>query len=245
MTPHAADPPRTAVLLDLDGTLVDTIPLILDAIAVAFTGRTPAPTRTEWLATLGRPLHDALRDWVAESDLDTVIARYRARQRERLHTITHPYDGIADALAACRRAGHALAIVTSKGRDMTARTLDQVGLTGAVDLVVTADDTTRHKPHAEPIWHALATLGWHDRPALYLGDAIHDLHAAHAAGVHAAAAGWGPFDRTVLAPGAPDSWLDHPRELPALADRLAHAPPARPARPARPATQTVPGGPAV
>ena len=82
--------------------------------------------------------------------------------------------------------------------------------------VVTAEDTTRHKPGPEPMLHALELLGSTPAEAVYVGDARYDVEAARAAGLAAVAVTWGAGDRASLEAAAPDAIADTPAELGAV-----------------------------
>jgi pyrophosphatase PpaX len=208
---------RIALLFDLDGTLIDSIELLLECAEFAFEGRSPAPTRQQWVAGIGTPLRTQLAEWaVDDADADALVAKYRDYQDRHLERLTTPYPGALDVLAWARDAGHAIGLVTSKGRIMTARSLTHVGLADAFDTVVTYEETTRHKPLADPVLLALSRLDLPAERALFVGDSPHDMYSGRAAGTRTAAATWGPFSRAELAPAEPTLWLSSLAEIPAV-----------------------------
>jgi pyrophosphatase PpaX len=163
-----------------------------------------------------------MRHWgVGDHEIEQVVARYRAHQDAHLERMTRVYPGTHEVLQWARAQGHALGVVTSKGRGMTERSLRHVGLADAFDLVVTADDTTRHKPDPEPVRQALAQLRITPDRALFVGDSTHDMHAGRAAGTATGAALWGPFSREALAVTRPSYWLHSLGEVPSAVTRLA------------------------
>ncbi len=213
-TPHA-------LLFDLDGTLIDSIQLLLESMEYAFSGRRQVPSRAEWIKGIGTPLRTQLAAW-CKSDLEVeeLVARYRVYQDEYLERLTTLYPAVPDVLAWAREKGHPTAIVTSKGRTMTARSLGHIGLTSAFDCVVTWEETTRHKPDPDPVLLALDQLGVPAGRALFVGDSPHDMYAGHSAGVKTAAALWGPFSQKELDTSTPDFWLSSISELPSVIKRL-------------------------
>jgi pyrophosphatase PpaX len=218
-------PDRFALLFDLDGTLLDTIDLLLDCMEFAFAGRAVVPSREEWTAGIGTPLRGQMRAWhVAEHEVEDVVARYRAHQDVHLERMTRVFPGAVEVLAWARDARIPTAVVTSKGRGMTERSLRHVGLLDAFDTVITADDTTRHKPDPDPVHLALARLNVPPERALFVGDSTHDMHAGRAAGTFTGAALWGPFAREVLAATAPTHWLDSLHDVPTITETLRQAP---------------------
>ncbi len=203
-----------ALLFDLDGTLIDSIELLLTCMEHAFTGRSPAPSRAAWTAGIGTPLRTQLAEWCDDdAAVEELVGKYRDFQDLHLERLTSPYPGVLDFFAWARGEGHATGLVTSKGRGMTARSLEHVGLADSFDTIVTYEDTERHKPGPEPVQLALDRLGLPASRAIFLGDSTHDMHSGRAAGVRTAAALWGPFSREELAPAEPTWWLHSIDEL--------------------------------
>ena len=211
-----------AVLLDLDGTLIDTIPFILASVRHAFGERERAPSEAEWIAGIGTPLRVQLAPYAeGPDDLEAIVARYRAYQREHHDAMTRAYAGAVEAVAQVKRAGHRVAIVTGKLVEPASRSLRHVGLAPYVDAVVGADSCPGHKPDPEPVLLALERVGRGPAEALFLGDSPHDVGAANAAGVASAAALWGACSREALLAAAPRHVLGDIGELPSLVERLA------------------------
>ena len=94
-----------------------------------------------------------------------------------------------------------MAIVTSKSRSVAQRGLDYFALGRFFEFVVGYEDTTIHKPQAEPVLEAARRLGVSAGQCVYVGDSPHDMSAGKAAGALTAAAMWGPFPDRVLEPG--------------------------------------------
>ena len=222
------------VLFDLDGTLIDSVELILNSKTYAFESRgLTAPSDAEWLRWLGTPLRNTFQRYTGEAaEVERFIAAYREYQMAHHDRLLRPYEGATEALTALRDTGHAIGIVTSKSVELSERGLARVGLLELVDTIVGADSTERHKPDPEPVLVALDRLGAAAGRAMFVGDSVHDMYAGNAAGVTTVAALWGPFTREELAPSAPAYYLDRVTELPALAAALAAsaAPETRPPR---------------
>lgn len=213
--------PRPALLFDLDGTLIDSIGLLLECMQFAFDGRDRAPTIPQWVAGIGTPLRTQLAEWCSgPEEVEQMVGRYRDYQDLHLERLTTPYAGVIETMQWARAEGFKTALVTSKGKGMTGRSLDHVGLGAAFDAVVTFEETTRHKPLPDPVFLALERLGASPDRALFVGDSPHDMHAGRAAGVKTAAALWGPFTREELAVASPDFWMQRFDELPAVVSAL-------------------------
>jgi len=214
--------PLTTVLFDLDGTLIDSIELILSSMRYAFTKlERTCPTDEEWTAGIGIPLFTMMRRYaVDDADNKALIAAYREHQIANHDRLVRCYDNVIDVVHALRARGHQTGVVTSKGEWLAMKGLALVGLASAMDTIVGADSSTRHKPDPEPVRVALQRLGADPDHALYVGDSVHDLMAGRAAGVRTAAALWGAFRRQDMEPGRPDFWLDSISQLPPIVQTL-------------------------
>jgi pyrophosphatase PpaX len=197
---------RPALLFDLDGTLIDSIELIMSSMHHAFDGYAArVPTDDEWRALIGRPLTDSFREFVRdESEIQRLIGRYREHQLAHHDRLVRPYEGILEAIRAFADAGHPMALVTSKADWLAERALRHVGLDVAIPVVVGCDTCTRHKPHPEPVQRALALLGALPHDSIFVGDSPHDIEAGRAAGVYTIGVTWGAFSREEMARAGAD-----------------------------------------
>ena len=210
-----------AVLFDLDGTLIDTIGLLLECVHHSFEGRTPAPTDEEWIAGIGTPLRRQLAAYVSsEKEIEEVIDSYRAYQRIHHDRLTNAYPGVIETLTELERRGHPMGVVTSKSNEMMDRGVQHTGLDKFMKTTIGADSCTIHKPEAFPVLLALEELGYSSDEAVFVGDSPHDVQSGNAAGVVSIAALWGPFTKEQLAPSSPREYLADITELPPLLDRL-------------------------
>jgi pyrophosphatase PpaX len=202
-------------LFDLDGTLVDSVELIVNSARYAFVKlERDCPSDEEWLTGLGIPLVTMFRRYAKdEADTAALIAAYREYQLAHHDRLIRCYDGIVETVSALRQRGHEIGIVTSKSEYLALRALNQVGLSRHIDTIVGCDGSSRHKPDPEPVLIALRRLGYAGSEAIFVGDSIHDMLAGNAAGVRTAAALWGPFKRSDLEPGCPNAWLERASDL--------------------------------
>ena len=199
-----------ALLFDLDGTLVDSIELILGSARHAFEGFDGhAPTDDEWRAGIGRPLVTMFREFAPdEAEVQRLVGRYRAYQLEHHDRLMRAYDGIVPLVQELSDAGHPLALVTSKADWLATRALEHVGLSLVIPVVVGCDSCLRHKPHPEPVERALAQLRTSAAHALFVGDSPHDVEAGRAAGVHTIGVTWGAFTRQEMLASSADVVVD-------------------------------------
>ncbi len=208
----------STVLFDLDGTLIDSIELILSSYRHTLTvHRGSSPSDDVWLAGLGTPLRAQFRAFTCDEDeIAAMVATYREHNLANHDAMVRPYPGVRQAVAALHAGGARLGIVTSKTREGARRGLRRCGFDGMFEVLVGADDVERHKPDPEPVRRALELLGARREGVVFVGDSPHDLVAGRAAGVRTAAVGWGPFPPAALEPHEPDHWIREPVELETL-----------------------------
>lgn len=208
--------PWDAVLFDLDGTLADSVDLILHCYRHTMQIHLGAEQGDDlWLASMGMPLREQLRAFARSDDeAAAMTSTYVAQQRALHDAFVRVFAGVPEVLTEVRSSGVPVALVTGKRKDMTDRTLSCCGLAGMLDAIVTPDSVERGKPAPDPVFAAMAELGVTDAArVLFVGDAPVDLQAGRAAGVRTAAALWGPFGREALQPYTPDYWLDRIHDL--------------------------------
>ena len=199
-------PTFQTVLFDLDGTLIDSVDLIVDSYHHVYRVHgLPMRSRDEILAGLGTPLRIVFGNITEDAaQIDAWIATYRAYNLAHHDDQVHAYPGTVDLVRRLKSAGFRLGLVTSKNRLGAARGLALVGLADTMEVIVGADDVTNPKPHPEPVERALNQLGMPAESCLFVGDSHHDIHCGRGAGVWTAGVTWGPFDRAHLEMVVPD-----------------------------------------
>ena len=209
-------------LFDLDGTLIDSIDLIMasfrHALRTHLGGDPSAEQDARWRAGFGTPLRTQLAKFAETPDkVDALVGTYRTYTLAHHDRLIASYAGIDAAVAQLERDGVRLAVVTSKTSALARRGLERCGLNRHFDVLIGMDDVSEHKPHPAPVFAALDRLAADPSDAVFIGDSPHDIIAGHAAGVHTAAVLWGPFARTVLAQESPRHWLSDPTEIATIA----------------------------
>ncbi|WP_218106088.1 HAD-IA family hydrolase [Micromonospora citrea] len=191
-----------AVVLDLDGVLVDSLAVAREAFARAYgevVGDGVAPVE-EYCRHPGRYLPEVLE----LMGLPAALAEPFVRESNRLaHRVT-PVDGAAELLRTLRRRGIGLAVATGRSGVRARDLLGRLDLLPLVDHVVGSDEVPRPKPAPDIVRRALRLLGARPAEALMVGDAPSDLLSARAAGVVAVAALWGESDEEALRAARPD-----------------------------------------
>jgi len=208
-------PTLRTVLFDLDGTLIDSIRLILDSYHHTLTQHQLPPRSDDaWLKGIGTPLHVQFAEWREYPEqLQAMIATYREYNLKHHDRMVTVYPGVLAAVRELKAGGQATGLVTSKNRQGALRGLRLAGLEALMDVLVCADEVNNPKPHPEPVEKAVALLGAEPASTIYVGDSVHDMNSGRAAGVKTAAALWGPFGRSHLEGARPDYWLKTPGEL--------------------------------
>jgi pyrophosphatase PpaX len=207
--------PRTAVLFDLDGTLIDSIGLIIAAFRHAFDAfEGERPAETELIASIGTPLVKQLARYARNDDeLAMLRDRYRAFQVINHDQMVRAFPGAVELVGDLRDRGVAVGVVTSKGEEFAKRGLALSGFGDRIELVIGVDSTTNHKPHPEPVLVAMQRLTVVAAHATFVGDSPHDVAAGNAAGVRTIGVTWGPFSRETLAAAQPTLICDTMEEL--------------------------------
>ena len=204
MLPH---PPT--ILLDLDGTLIDSAASIkasCDAALQAL-GHSPPPF-LDLSGLIGPPIEDVMRNLLVRYGDDRVpeaVAAYRADYGERGLFGSAPYPGIVGALESMRNAGARLFIATSKRQRFAVQIIEHLDLAGLIDAIHGSQDdgTLNQKP--ELIAHVIAKQGIEARCCVMVGDRKHDIFGARANSVRSLGVLWGYGTREELeAAGASD-----------------------------------------
>jgi pyrophosphatase PpaX len=200
------------VLFDLDGTVVDSGPIILASMRHAtqtVLGR--EYTDAELLAHVGGPGLEAQMAAIEPGRTDELVRVYR-EHNEPLHDTLAGFDGIETTLETLLARGHRLGIVTAKRRATVDLAFARLPLAHLFEVVVGGDETDRHKPDPEPLLLALRRLDAPAPQAAYVGDSPYDMQAAKAAGLFAIGVAWGGIhDRSAL--GSADVIVDSAAEL--------------------------------
>lgn len=178
------------IIFDVDGTLVNTEKAVLGSLQrlleVDYGQRRELDELT---FSLGIPGMNVLPRF-GIADAAAANERWNYFMKEFYDDI-HIYDGISELLAALGQRGLAKGIVTSKTREELRDDFEPFGLLPQLPHIVCADDTSRHKPHPEPLLAFLDSTGADRAASLYIGDTVYDYECARDAGVDFALALWG------------------------------------------------------
>lgn len=182
-----------AVLLDMDGTLLDTIADIADACNAMLTDlKLPELSEETVRSYVGKGSQNLVMRALVHHGIEAAPDSTQARQAVELFfehyrrtngQRTQIYPGVLEGLRAFQQAQLKMAVVTNKTEEFTHTLLTRTGLTDFFDVVVGGDTCTHKKPHPLPFQHACTQLDVSPADALVIGDSINDAQAARAAGI--------------------------------------------------------------
>ena len=195
------------VLFDLDGTLIDSGPIILASMKhAARTVLGVEVDESQIRALIGGPGLVAQMHELDPTRVDELVDAYRAHN-EPLHNELQAFGGMLDVLPRLRARGQRLGIVTAKRRATVELAFDRFPALRELSEVL-------HKPDPDPLFAALAHFGAESHEAAYVGDSPFDIRAAKAGGLFAVAVGWGGIHADdVLLAEEPDAFVHDPQEL--------------------------------
>ena len=176
-----------AVILDLDGTLVESAGEIAAALnQVLLELGLPALALSRVEALIGRGVRvlveRALGDSGSDADRDRAVERFEAEYEKVVGRHAGLFAGVMAGLEALHERGIPLAVVTNKPRFFTRKLLERLRIDHFFAAVVAGDDGIRKKPHADMLLAACEKMGTVPAQTLMLGDSDNDVAAARAAG---------------------------------------------------------------
>jgi len=182
-----------AVVIDLDGTLLDTAPDLAEAANRMQAELQLPPIEEVLLKTyigngVTRLIKRVLtRDMDGEPD-KTLFNRaqpiYEKHYAAVVSLNSRPYPGVMDGLEALKKAGYRLACITNKAEKFTLPLLKDTGLRNYFELVLAGDTLPRKKPDPMPLLYACGKFGVTPDKMLLIGDSLNDTQAARAAGCY-------------------------------------------------------------
>jgi len=206
-----------AVLFDLDGTLVDTLPDIawcLNQVLLEQDCPALAPEIVrEYIGGGTLAMIEHVAGQVGIDDAHALHRRYVTLYEQHLVQFSRPFPGVPALLKGCRQLGLPLAIVTNKAETMAfelAGTLLPLPDFGAI---LGQRPGRPLKPQPDVAWEAAQLLSVDPRHCLFVGDTPIDLQTARAAGMRSAAVTWGYGPASALQAQAPDLCCEQPTDL--------------------------------
>jgi phosphoglycolate phosphatase len=180
------------VMIDLDGTLINTAPDLADSVNIMLErmGREPWPLDkvSRWIGNgvsrlVKRALTDSMDGEPDSDDYETGYRLFLEAYAENVSAKSRPYDGVIEGLEKLRAAGYRLACVTNKAEAFTLPLLKDLQLDQYFELVVSGDSLPKKKPDPMPLLHACEFFDITPEHGLLVGDSANDVKAAIAAGM--------------------------------------------------------------
>jgi phosphoglycolate phosphatase len=206
-----------AVLYDHDGTLVDSLPVVVAATNAVLV-RNGFPAEPPQVVIDAMVLATTARMGFHARGSDPALhprlaAEFYAEARRLGPQRATAYDGVAELLATIGARGVKQAIISNNQGEVVRIITGHLGLARHLAFAWGEDDVSAPKPAPEGIWQAAKALGVALDRVLFVGDSENDSEAAKAAGVRCVGVSWGIHPRAKLATLGFDHLIDHPREL--------------------------------
>ena len=213
----------TSIVWDLDGTLVDSAPDLASALNTVLDLRgffTLSITEVRAMIGNGVPKlvergFNAVGVRPDPAQLDELVALFVKEYKKCATDNTRPYPGIVEALQEIHSMNIPMGVCTNKPEAFTRQILEGLGLSSYFGSVVGGDSTSARKPDPEPVLACLRGLVSEPASSLMIGDSVHDVHAANAAGVTVGVVPWGYRSAPVEELGA-DFVLSDATKLPGM-----------------------------
>ena len=218
------------VMIDLDGTLVDSVP-DLAYCADAMLTQLGMPVRGEakvrqWVGNgverlVKRALIDQLDGEPDQALLDKALPIYMALYKDNVSQRSRLYPGVREGLDFLQGAGYKLGCITNKAAAFTEPLLKDLGIYDYFKIVVSGDTLPVKKPDPLPLLHAAKYFQVEPGRALMVGDSISDVKAARAAGFQIVCVSYGYNHGRDIRDARPDAVIDSMAELSGLLAKAA------------------------
>ncbi|MDG5786619.1 pyrophosphatase PpaX [Evansella sp. AB-P1] len=201
------------ILFDLDGTLINTIDLIIASFLHTMDTYYPNKyKREDVISFIGPPLSETFHRLDPEK-VEEMTNTYRTFNHAKHDELISEYEGVVETIEALHKEKYKMAIVTTKRRDTAVKGMELMGLDKYFDVVIALDDVINYKPDPEPLNKAMEALGADPTTTLMVGDSKHDILGGKNAGTKTAGVAWSIQGREQLNSFEPDIMLETMTEL--------------------------------
>lgn len=207
----------TTVVFDLDGTLLNTLEDLMNAVNYAlerygYPQRSSAEIRA-FLGNGARKLMEcALPKGIDSQDFEKILASFREYYTAHCEEKTCAYDGIPEMMQQLKEAGCRLAIVSNKP-DRAVKHLNQTYFSGCVQAAIGEKEGIRRKPAPDMVENALAQLNSRKEETVYVGDSEVDIQTASNAGLDCISVSWGFREADFLQKNGASVIVDLPHQV--------------------------------
>ena len=210
------------IVFDLDGTLIDTAPDLIDTLNVLFAreGLPPVPYDTARTLIGGGAKAMIARGIAADGTavpserLERMFKDFISHYAEHIADRSQPFPGLTEALDVLAAGGSRFAVCTNKLEGLSRLLLDALKLTERFAAICGQDTFGIQKPNPDVLRRTIAAAGGSVSRAIMVGDSATDIHTARAAGIPVIAVDFGYSERPV-SDFAPDRLISHFAQLPA------------------------------
>ena len=207
----------SALIFDLDGTLVDSYEPITESLNYVRTAFGLRPkTLDEVRLEVGRGLDSLVRDNIGEERTEEGVRLFRARYRKVFREGTRLLPGVGATVRELARRAVPMAITSNKPAYFSREIVEHLGFGGAFVGIIGPEMVEHPKPDPEMVRMAIALIDRPDAEVLYVGDMRIDIDTCRRAGIAVCAIASGSETREILAAARPDIMIDRFEELLAL-----------------------------
>jgi len=205
------------ILIDVDGTLVDSVPDLAYCVDAMMTQLSRSPCGEarvrNWVGNgverlVGRALVGALDGEPAVADFARAYPLFLDLYAKNTSKRSHLYPGVREGLDVLKAAGYPLGCVTNKAARFTEPLLRDLGVSDDFAIVISGDTLLRKKPDPEPLLHAAGFFGVAPQDSLMIGDSVSDVRAARAAGFQIVCVSYGYNHGMDIREARPDAVID-------------------------------------
>lgn len=212
------------IIFDLDGTLLDTLQDLRNAVNFALEQhelplRSPEEVRRNLGNGIRFLVEHSVPEGISDEQLDSVFEAFRGYYLQHCQDCTQPYDGIMEMLEALHEMEIPMAIVSNK-TDPAVQELCQQFFSRYIDVAIGESPEVRRKPYPDTVLKAMKMLDIPQEGTYYVGDSEVDMQTAAAAGLPCLSVLWGFRDRDFLEAKGASCFMDHPRDVVAFVKDL-------------------------
>lgn len=205
------------VIFDMDGTLLDTLKDLADAVNYALREmKMPERTLEEIRTFVGNGVRTLMErsvpDGSCNPDFEKTFIKFREYYSVHCNDNTCAYEGIKELLEDLRREGYALAIVSNKP-DSAVKELSRIYFNGIVETAIGEKEGVSKKPAPDTVYKALDELGMPVEGTVYVGDSDVDIMTAKNAGIPCISVLWGFRDQEFLLVHGAEQFARIPEEI--------------------------------